>query len=270
MTPGDPTTDLAAMLDLEPHGPDTFVGTGPRYPWGGLYGGQIVAQALEAATRTVHPPFWVNSLHAYFIRRGDASEPIRFEVNRVRDGRSFVTRQVTARQAIGAILSLEASFQVDEQAPEVQTAVMPAVPAPDSSRDDSWSPMFERRKIVVADPPGIGRGWLRTRTSLGDDRARNACALAYLSDDFPTDAAVAQHPGRPAADAEPGEHGLVSFSLDHAVWFHRPVTADRWHLHDFTCHGLISSRGLSLGHVFTEDGIHVATITQEVLIRPRR
>ena len=160
--------------------------------------------------------------------------------------------------------------QVDEEAPEVQTAVMTPVPKPADSRDDSWSPMFERRRLYVADPPGIGRGWLRTRKSLGDDRALNACALAYLSDDFPTDAAVAQLPNRPAEDAEPGEFPMVSFSLDHAVWFHRPVTADRWHLHDFTCHGLISSRGLSLGHVFTEDGIHVATITQEVLIRPRR
>ena len=96
--------DFSTMMNLESHGPDTFVGIGPQYPWGGLYGGQIVAQALQAATQTVDPQFWVNSIHAYFIRRGDAREPIRFEVNRVRDGRSFVTRQVIARQAVGAIL----------------------------------------------------------------------------------------------------------------------------------------------------------------------
>ena len=180
------------MLHLEPHGPDTYVGTGPQYPWGGLYGGQIVAQALQAATQTVEPKFWVNSIHAYFIRRGDATEPIRFEVNRVRDGRSFVTRQVIARQATGAILSLQASFQVDEEAPEVQTAVMRrcrSLRTPATTRGRRCS---SAAAVYVADPPGIGRGWLRTRKSLGDDRALNACALAYLSDDFPTDAAVAQ------------------------------------------------------------------------------
>ena len=122
------TTDFVAMMTLEPHGPDTCVGTGPRYPWGGLYGGQIVAQALRAAAATVEPQFRVHSLHAYFIRRGDHTEPVRYEVDRVRNGRSFVTRTVTARQAVGAILSMSASFQVDEEAPEVQTADLPDVP----------------------------------------------------------------------------------------------------------------------------------------------
>src|SRR5262249_31145841 len=113
--------DFATMMTLEPHGPDTYVGVGPRYPWGGLYGGQIVAQALRAAAATVDADYRVHSLHAYFIRRGDHEEPIRFEVDRIRNGRSFVTRLVVARQAVGAILNMSASFQVDEPGPDAQT-----------------------------------------------------------------------------------------------------------------------------------------------------
>src|SRR3954454_13268399 len=142
MADAEGTSDFARMMALEPHGPDTLVGTGPRYPWGGLYGGQIVAQALRAAAQSVDPEFRVHSIHAYFIRRGDHAEPVRYEVDRVRNGRSFATRTVVARQAVGAILSLSASFQVDEEAPEVQTAVLPDVPGPERFTDDSWSTMF--------------------------------------------------------------------------------------------------------------------------------
>src|SRR4051794_41191553 len=105
--------DVHELFTLASHGPDTYVGAGPQYPWGGLYGGQIVAQALRAAAATVDPLFRVHSLHAYFIRRGDADEPIRFEVDRLRNGRSFATRHVVARQATGAILPLPAPFQGD-------------------------------------------------------------------------------------------------------------------------------------------------------------
>ena len=106
--------DLHALLNLANHGPDTFVGIGPQYPWGGLYGGQIVAQALRAAAATVDADMQPHSLRAYFIRRGDPDEPVRYEVDRIRNGRSFCTRRVVARQAVGAILNLEASFQLDE------------------------------------------------------------------------------------------------------------------------------------------------------------
>src|SRR6478736_7367047 len=139
---GDPTTDFVAMLTLEPHGPDVWVGTGPRYPWGGLYGGQIVAQARRAALLTVEPQYRVHSLHAYFIRRGDHEEPIRFEVDRIRNGRSFVTRSVVARQPIGAILNMSASFQVDEHAPDMQTAVPPDAPRPQDLKGIEWMGMF--------------------------------------------------------------------------------------------------------------------------------
>jgi acyl-CoA thioesterase-2 len=269
---GDPTTDFLAMMDLEPHGPDVWVGTGPRYPWGGLYGGQIVAQALRAAAHTVEPQFRVHSLHAYFIRRGDHSEPVRYEVDRVRNGRSFVTRTVTARQAVGAILSMSASFQVDEEAPEVQAATIPeGVPHPSQLQENSWSTMFDRAMVDTEGLEGRARGWLKINADLGDDPVLNACGLAYTSDDYPTDAVVALRPDRP----EPGasgedEHPFVAFSLDHAVWFHRHLRADDWHLHAMVSHGLISSRGLAIGHVFTESGIHVATVSQEVLLRRRR
>jgi acyl-CoA thioesterase-2 len=270
-TMADPTTDFVAMLELHPHGPDVWVGSGPRYPWGGLYGGQIVAQALRAAAATVEPQFRVHSLHAYFIRRGDHSEPVRYEVDRVRNGRSFVTRTVTARQAVGVILSLSASFQVDEEAPEVQATDIPDVPPPGELTNDSWSTMFDRATVPTPDLPGRARGWLRVNGDVGDDPVLNACALAYLSDDYPTDSVVALRPDRPAPGDEWGDDdGFVAFSLDHAIWFHRPLRASNWHLTAMVSHGLISSRGLSVGHVFTESGIHVATISQEVLLRRRR
>jgi acyl-CoA thioesterase II len=264
--------DFLTMMRLEPHGPDVYVGVGPRYPWGGLYGGQIIAQALRAAASTVDPAFRVHSLHAYFIRRGDPDEPIRFEVDRTRNGRSFVTRRVQARQSVGAILTMAASFQLDEAGPDVQTASLPDVVAADALHDDSWSPLFDRR---FAHPRGPGDGrsvaWLKMLSDIGDDPVLQACALAYLSDDLPTDAVVALHP-RSSEDELPGEgfeQLFMSASLDHAIWFHRSPVVDQWHLHDFTSHGLLGSRGLSVGHVITRGGVHVATIAQEVLLRTR-
>ncbi len=266
---GDPTTDFVAMMALEPHGPDTFVGAGPRYPWGGLYGGQIVAQALRAAAYTVDPQFRVHSLHAYFIRRGDHAETVRYEVDRVRNGRSFVTRTVTARQSVGAILSVSVSFQVDEVGPEVQAADLPDVPSPADLSQDSWTTMFDRADIATVDLPGRSRGWMRIHGDLGDDPILHACAVAYMSDDHPTEAVISLRPDR-VADRRPEDEPFMAFSLDHALWFHRPLTATQWHLTAMVCHGIISSRGLTMGHVFTENGVHVASISQEVLLRRRR
>jgi acyl-CoA thioesterase-2 len=262
--------DFATMMNLESHGPDTFVGIGPQYPWGGLYGGQIVAQALRAATLTVEPQFRVHSLHAYFIRRGDHQEPIRFEVDRIRNGRSFVTRSVIARQSIGAILNMSASFQVDEPAPDMQIAVPPRVPQPSELGKQSWMSMFERCFAPRGEGKGRAVGWLRMLDAIADDPALHACALAYMSDDLPTDAVVALlYPDRMPGEWD-GPHTFWTASLDHAIWFHRPVRADDWQLQDFTCHGLISSRGLSVGHVFDTSGVHLATISQEVLLREQR
>jgi acyl-CoA thioesterase-2 len=260
--------DFAAMMALEQHGPDTYLGVGPSYPWGGLYGGQIVAQSLRAAALTVDPAFQVHSLHAYFIRRGESSEPIRFEVDRLRNGRSFVTRRVVARQPVGAILTMAVSFQQPEQAPEVQTARLRELPDPDDVASETWSAVFDRRFVPI-EHPGVVTAWLKMTASVGDDPMLNACALAYQSDDLPTDAVVSLHPDRPEhRDFE--SYPFWSASLDHAIWFHRPFRADEWLAHDFTCHGLMSSRGLAIGHVFTADGLHVATITQEALLRSNR
>jgi acyl-CoA thioesterase-2 len=268
--------DIRAILDLSPHGPDTFVGTGPQYPWGGLYGGQIVAQALRAAATTVEPQFRVHSIHAYFIRRGDHSEPVRYEVERLRNGRSFSTRRVVARQATGAILNLEASFQTAEGDVDVQPiAPPPDVPGPDGLEESAWSPAFVRAFVPddalrgARDGGGRAAAWLRVTDDFGDDAALHAAAFAYLSDDIPTDAVVRVHPLWELPEEERWKHQF-SASLDHTVWFHRPMRADRWHLHDFTCHSFVGNRGLALGHVFDEAGTHVATIAQEVLLRDAR
>jgi acyl-CoA thioesterase-2 len=262
--------DFATMMALEPHGTDVWVGAGPRYPWGGLYGGQIVAQGLRAAGFTVDPSFRVHSLHAYFIRSGDHIEPIRFEVDRVRNGRSFCTRRVTARQSVGVILEMTASYQVDEDAPQVQTAVMPSVARPTDPGDtglidDGWSPIFERR--TVPRTRGQVTTWLRVAEPIGADPGLQACGLAYLSDDLPTEPVVSLYPDWDADRSLEGQ--FFSASLDHAMYFHRPMASDQWHLQTFTCHGLMSSRGVSVGYVFTEDGTHVATVVQEVLLRKR-
>ncbi len=270
--------DLHTILDLASHGPDVFVGIGPQYPWGGLYGGQIVAQGLSAAARTVEDEeLTVHSLRAYFIRRGDHNEPVRYEVDRIRNGRSFCTRRVVARQAIGAILNLEASFQRLEDSADVHPVALPVgLPRAGELDADSWSPVFERAFVPPDRTPNSGRdgtgraaAWLRVSQDLPDDWVLHAGGLAYLSDDLPTDAVVRAHPVR----SEPPEvlqKVLFTASLDHTIWFHRPFRADDWQLHDFSCHTFVGGRGLSVGHVFSEDGAHLATIAQEVLLRDTR
>lgn len=272
--------ELRRLLDLTPHGADVFVGTGPRYHWGGLYGGQIVAQALRAAALTVDDGFSAHSMRAYFIRRGDHTEPIRFEVDRLRNGTGFATRRVVARQANGAILNLESSFQREQPAPDVESIAMPSVPPPEDITEDSWTTSFHRRVVPegsVSDDGRNGAGrslmWLRAADPLGDDQLVHRCAVAYMSDDLPTEAVVRAHPdslgAMPITWAE-FDLNWFSASLDHSMWFHRPVAADEWHLYDFTCLTYSGGRGLTLGHVFSRSGIHVATVTQEVLVRERR
>ena len=266
--------DLGRLFDLEPHGADTFVGIGPQYPWGGLYGGQIVAQSLRAAALTVDADLGVHSLRAYFIRRGDHTEPIRFEVDRIRNGRSFSTRRVIARQAIGAILNLEASFQRPEASADLRAITMEAgVPEPLTLESMTWTTSFDRRFVPSSwvppvDRPGLGRtlAWMKVAAPLGDDELLHRCWLAYLSDDLPTDSVrAATGIGGPGD----GTAGFFTASLDHSMWFHRPVRADEWHLHDFTCHAFTGGRGLAIGHVFAADGVHIATVAQEVLMRGR-
>ncbi len=136
-------TDFKTLMELEPHGPDVFVGVSPSYPWGRVYGGQVVAQALRAACATVDDSFQVHSLHSYFIRGGDYDEPIRYEVDRIRNGRSFLTRRVVARQSMGPILNLSVSFQIREGAVDVQECTMPTdLPQPEDLRPSEWGPIL--------------------------------------------------------------------------------------------------------------------------------
>jgi len=267
------------MFDLEPHGPDTFVGQGPQYPWGGLYGGQIVAQALRAAAFSVDSAYLAHSIRAYFIRRGDHDEPVRYEVDRIRNGRSFTTRRVVARQAIGAILNAECSFQRAEPSTEIQTVTPPEVPGVDGVTDSSFSEHFARCGVDVAvedSAPRAGTGrstaWMRVLDPCPRDDATRAalvdrCWLAYLSDDLATDAVRAAYVEH---EPEVSSDDFTGVSLDHTVWFHRPMDADRWHLHDVSCHHFAGARGLAVGHVFDGDGRHTATYAQEVLLRLRR
>jgi acyl-CoA thioesterase-2 len=278
------------MMELETHGPDTYVGTGPTYPWEGLYGGQIVAQALRSAELTVKPGHVPHSLHAYFLRVGDAEEPVRFEVERLRDGRTFVARQVVARQSTGAILNMSASFQA-QAAPtmDIQLAQLPAVGQPEDAKDVSWSPLFELRLVEGTDAGGTGWGgslagegsggparageedlhsscsWIKWAADLGEEQAIHAAALAYASDSGPAWIAESLHAaqGSPAAPWRP-------VSLDHAIWFHRPFRCDRWLLVEASTGSLHQSRGLTQGRVFSRDGALVASVAQEVFLRRPR
>lgn len=272
---------IRQLFELDAHGVDTFVGAGRQYPWGGLYGGHIVAQALWAAAATVDEEMEPHSVRAYFIRRGDTGEPVRYEVDRIRNGKSFGTRRVVARQSRGAILNLEASFQTFEDSADAQPIRFPiGVPSPETVENSAWSDGFDRRWISEGAIPSDGRegggramAWFRVSDALGDFTNRNAqllhrCAFAYLSDDLPTDAVVRTHP---VIGARPeNARNFYGASLDHTIWFHRPIESDRWHLHDFTCHSIGNSRGLAIGHIFSEDGVHVATVAQEALIRDWR
>ena len=264
--------DLTRVFELEPHSPDTYLGESPPYPWGRIYGGLVIAQALWAATQTVRPEHRIHSLHSYFILGGELGEPVRYEVARLRNGRSFTTRQVVARQSAGAILSLICSFQADEDGPETQSALMPDdVPRPESI-PPRWDAGIERCDVKL---PGqsIARTWVRYPLPIGEDPRLQACALAYLSDTNAMDSIAFSHPDAPqSADAmsdDEWHEKIMGMSLDHALWFHRPVRAEDWALLELTGHGLIRTRGLASGPVF-QGGRHVATIAQEGLLRMRR
>lgn len=261
----EPVTSLESLLSLEAVKPDAFLGSGPELGWERIYGGQVVAQALMAAGLTVSAPHWPHSLHAYFVRAGDERRPVLYEVERVRDGRSFTTRQVVAYQAGGAILNLIASFQVSEGDVDVQGISMPEVPAPDDVADSGTELFFEHRVIgYEKEPEPRARVWTRTIGNIGDDQLARSCALAYLSDEHPLGVAALPHP----LGDEWGK--TMAASLDHAIWFHRPADPSEWMLFDYEGHGVANARGLAIARAFSRDGVHLATVAQEGLIRPRR
>ena len=264
-----PALDLSRVFRLEPHGPDTYVAESPHYPWGRIYGGLVIAQALWAATQTVRDEHSVHSLHAYFILGGEFAEPVRYEVDRVRNGRSFTTRRVIARQSAGAILTLECSFQRYEQGAESQSQEMPAgLPTPDVL-PRAYDAGLDRCELPARGGQPGSMVWARYPLPLGADTRLHYCALAYLSDMNAMDAVSNSRAGGPPSGG-PGASDWMGASLDHAVWFHRPVRADEWLLMDMTGHGLIRTRGLATGHVFDRGGVHVATIAQEGLLRAKR
>lgn len=268
---------LRDLLALEVDGDDAFLGHSPNYPWGRVYGGQAVAQALWAAGQTVDPRFRPHSLHAYFIRGGQIDRPIRYEVDRIRDGRSFVTRRVVGTQydpkrGRRAIMNLSASFQVEEDEAEAMIAVLPDVPMPGTFEsaygDPEWSSIFERQ-VFPHGEPGRALSWTRIAERLDpDDHLLRASVVAYLSDDVPTESVIYAHPDF-KREVDLFEQFMTT-SLDHAVWFHDLAGSHEWMLHDFNCDALRGGRGHTNGRIFTQGGGHVATVSQEVLLRKLR
>lgn len=279
--------DLVALFDLKPSGADRFVGLSAPNAWKRVYGGQVLAQALVAASRTVsaRDP---HSLHAYFLLGGDPREPILFEVERVRDGRSFTTRRVVARQRNGAIFVLTASFHAEESGLE-HSAPMPAAPAPDACPDPRLAverldgPARYRMKGMLdtiwpidfrpadldrysPDAPREPRQtlWTRIGERLPDDPATHRAALLYLSDMSLLETSLRAH-GRTIHD-----HRLQIASLDHALWFHRPARADEWLLYVLDSPNAGGATGLVRGLIYSQAGALIASVAQEGLIRERR
>jgi acyl-CoA thioesterase-2 len=281
---------LAETLQLDELGPNTYRGHSPDTSMTRVFGGQAAAQALVAAGRTVPEDRVAHSLHAYFLQRGDATKPIDFEVTALRDSRSYNTRSVTASQDGRPILQLVASFQVPATgiAHQVPSAAAPAPetlpPSEDVFRDGddrsrTWYAGFRQHFPLdirfVGEPPriAVARGeiiaprhtlWVRTAESLPDDPRVHTCALAYMSDVLLLSSALPPH------GFSFGDEGLLIASLDHAVWFHAPVQADDWLLYDEEGFWADGGRALSRGHFFNRDGLLVASVMQEGVIRVPR
>ena len=264
----DSGVDFGALIGLADAGPDTFVVSGPAYPWGVLYGGQVAAQALRAAAQTVEPGRLPHSLHVYYVGAGKDQAPIELSVERVRDGRSFSVRSVTACQDGKTLLTCSASFHVAEADDDLPATAAPPAAQPDGLPAGGWSDLFERR-YAPSTPDGRVRAWLRMRDAIGDDPLVQACALAFVADDIPDDGVLALlHPERPPAnDLESHDWSISTQSLDYALWFHRPVHADGWRLLDLRCHSLSNAVAMVTGEVFDEAGTHLATLGQQVLVR---
>jgi acyl-CoA thioesterase-2 len=263
--------DLIALLDVEELEKNYFRGYSPTERWGRIFGGQVLGQALMAAGRTVSADRRVHSLQSYFLLGGDPEVPIMFEVDRIRDGRSFTTRRVRAFQHGEAIFALSASFHVDEDGPEHQIP-MPDAPDPDSEQftDERPGPRGRPRWQGPLDLRWfVGEGqtgqmlWMRADT-LPDDPLLHACVLAYASD-FGLVSSIAQ----PHSD-EPWPTKFMMASLDHTIWFHRAFRVDQWLLYTRHSPAAQGARGLALGSIYTEDGTLVASVAQEGLIRPVR
>jgi acyl-CoA thioesterase II len=281
--------DLMLVLDLEPIEVNLFRGRSPQVGWQRVFGGQVIGQALVAACRTVdvvgRPP---HSLHAYFLLGGDPAVPIIYEVDRIRDGRSFATRRVVAIQHGRAIFTMAVSFHRDEPGMSHE-APMPQVPKPEDLPNeedikarvlpimpDPVRRYYERERPIELRPVEFDRYlgkkiddgrfhvWIRATGRLPDEPAIHQCVLAYASDMMLLDSALIPH-GRTVF-----EPTIMAASLDHALWFHRPFRADEWLLYAQDSPNLSGSRGFSRGLIFANDGTLVASVCQEGLVRERR
>lgn len=279
---GQPVVDrLVALLDLERIEENIFRGVSPAESPVRVFGGQVAGQALVAAGRTVPTDRPVHSLHAYFLRPGDPSVPIVYEVDRTRDGRSFTTRRVVAVQRGQAIFSLSASFQIEEEGLDHAEA-MPEVAAPETlptfgeqvNQLVGGEAAYEPRPIdvrYVTDPPWLRRDsarrearnqvWMRADGSLPDDSLLHVCMAAFASDLTLLDSVLGRH------GVYWGKDKVSGASLDHAMWFHRGFRADEWLLYDCTSPSASGARGLATGRFFARDGRLVATVVQEGLLR---
>lgn len=277
--------DLVELLDLERIEDDLFRGLSPQTGQQRIFGGQVAAQALVAAGRTVPTDRAVHSLHAYFLVGGDPAVPVVYQVDRIRDGRSFTTRRVVAIQHGRAIFHLSASFQVPEEG-VAHADPMPDVPGPDQvptmeellAQHPELLAGFRRRpwpieRRYVGRPPFIARAaddspaaaraavWIRASSPLPDDPLLHVCVLTYASDMTLLDSVLLPH------DMSFVNGTVVGASLDHAIWFHRPFRADRWLLYDQHSPSANGGRGLATGQIFTRDGHLAASVVQEGLVR---
>jgi acyl-CoA thioesterase-2 len=274
---GSQAASLMAVLDLEERDTDLYVGQTPRTPLQRIFGGQVAGQALMAASRTLPGERAVHSLHSYFLRPGDPHEEIRYAVERIRDGRTFSTRRVIAWQRRRgedvAIFALTADASVPET-PVVEHALpMPEVPAPETlpSLPEVVAPHGERAAAALAISQAVEQrlldtrtcAWMRVAGRLPEDGSVHRSALTFVSDLTLLSAGLARTGG-----GWGGEY--VGASLDHAVWFHAPVRADEWFLYETDSPAASGGRALCFGQIWAADGTHVATVTQQGLIRSLR
>ncbi len=275
---------LLDLLDLEDLEVNLFRGQSPQDGWQRVFGGQVLGQALVAAYRTVEDRD-VHSLHAYFLRPGDITVPIIYEVDRIRDGRSFTTRRVSAIQRGRPIFHMEVSFQIQEPGLEHQFE-MPEAPPPDGlpswwdrieavidrwpkrlqhmlKRDRPIEQRFVTRQDLLTNEkmPPHQMVWFRAIDKLPDDIHLHQCVLAYASDMTLLDTSTLPH------GLSAGNESLQVASLDHTMWVHRPFRADEWLLYVQESPSASGARGFNTGRVFTRDGVLIASVAQEGLIR---
>ena len=280
-----PLNKIIETLDLEEIELNHYLATSPNEGWQRVYGGQVIGQALVAASRTVSTDRSAHSLHGYFLRAGDTDIPILYKVDRIRDGKSFTTRRVVAVQRGQAIFTMSISFQVDEGGLNHQFD-MPDVPGPDDLQTEdeirqvqskNWPKEFQDSfsgssaiQVKPIEPIDLlnpkpaepaQRCWMRCGDKLPDDPRMHQCVLAYLSDWSLLDTAT-----RPHAVSFMQDNVQVA-SLDHAMWFHRPFRADEWPLYDQDSPSASGARGFNRGLIYNQSGELVASTTQEGLVR---